>query len=69
MHRWELNLSFVMIAEHGKPHGLPVKAGRPQGRLLTQGVKEAGESKGPVVMTRIRGNTLLRKEAHFQLVR
>ncbi len=43
-----------MSAEHGKPHGSPKqKAGRPQGKLLVQGVEETGESKGLAVMAGI----------------
>ena len=59
-----------MSAEHGKPHGSPKqKAGRPQGKLLAQGVKETGESKGLAVMAGIGASALPRKRAHFQLVR
>jgi hypothetical protein len=44
--------------EQGKPIGLPVTAGEPQGTLLALWVKESGESERPPVMDGIRAETL-----------
>jgi len=44
----------VMCAEHGKPDESPATAGRPQGRLMAQRVKECGASEGRSVIERIR---------------
>lgn len=55
------NPRVVMGAEHGKPDESPraarLMAGRPQGRLLAQRVKECGASEGHSVIEWIRAAT------------
>lgn len=48
----------VMFVEHGKPDESPATAGRPQGRLKAQRVKECGVSERCSVMDQIRIATL-----------
>jgi hypothetical protein len=43
----------VETSEQGKPDHPPETAGEPQGTLLGERVKEAGESKSGAVMARI----------------
>lgn len=57
------NPLVVMFVEHGKPDASPATAGQPQGRLLTQRVKERGKSECRSLMGRIRVVTSLDAKA------
>ncbi len=68
-----LTFLFVTYTEHGKPVRPPVRAGRPQGKLLGVRVADAGKSEGRSVIERIGIEGLprhhpTRKGADFRLV-